>query len=218
MNNLGNFTITNNHGALNVSMLLSKDVSYTFDGIPYSSVQEVGDYNRYVIKGANAIDYLFDGSKKLTQLEERDIHSHSIVLPFEYKLQHDLAIPPYKARPSDSGYDLWLIEKDKTIGNITLYNTGVIVTPPSGYYFDMVPRSSIIKHGYMLANSVGVIDQGYTGEIKVPLIKMNPDAPELELPCKLVQLIPRKWYPFEPVCVNEVLRTNRNEGGFGSTG
>jgi deoxyuridine 5'-triphosphate nucleotidohydrolase len=170
-----------------------------------------------IIKGANAIDYLFDGTHRLSILEERDVYSCTNILPFQYKLEHELAIPPKRTRPSDSGYDLWLIEKEKTFGNVTMYNTGVVVTPPSGYYFDMVPRSSIIKKGYMLANSVGIIDQGYTGEIKVPLMKTDPDAPELELPCKLVQLIPRKWYPFEPVPVEEIMSTNRQTGGFGSS-
>ena len=32
----------------------------------------------------------------------------------------------------------------------------------------------------------------------VPLIKIDPDAPDLELPCRLMQLIPRKWYNFMP--------------------
>lgn len=217
MNNLGNFTISNQKGNLSVSTMVSKEGSSPFEGLPYSTKQDMGEYHKYMINGANAIDYLFDGNKSLSRIEEKDVHSHTIILPFEYKLQHDLAIPPHRSRPSDSGYDLWLIEKDKTIGNVTLYNTGVIVTPPSGYYFDMVPRSSIIKHGHMMANSVGVIDQGYTGEIKVPLIKTDPNAPDLELPCKLVQLIPRKWYPFEPIRVTEVLNTSRDAGGFGST-
>jgi dUTP pyrophosphatase len=110
-----------------------------------------------------------------------------------------------------------LININKTIGKVTLYGTGIIVTPPTGYYFDMVPRSSIIKSGYMLANSVGIIDQGYTGEILVPLVKIDEEAPDIELPAKMVQLIPRKWYGFNPVRVDEVHETNRSSGGFGST-
>ena len=98
-----------------------------------------------------------------------------------------------------------------------MYGTGLSVQPPTGFYFDLVPRSSITKKGYILANNVGIIDQGYTGEIMVPLPKIDPDAPDLELPCKIVQLIPRRWYNFTGVDASDLTQTTRGEGGFGST-
>ena len=83
----------------------------------------------------------------------------------------------------------------------------------------MVPRSSIIKSGYILANSVGVIDQGYTGEILVPLLKVDENQPDLELPKVMVQLIPRRWYHFSIKEGEKGLNeTSRGQGGFGSTG
>ena len=133
-------------------------------------------------------------------------------------LTREDAVLPSKSSPSDSGFDLTLIDIAKKIGKVTLYNTGVKVQPPFGMYFDMVPRSSVIKSGYMLANSVGIIDQGYTGEIMVPLIKIDPDAPDLQLPNRLVQLIPRKWHHMQIENVTELENTTRSEGGFGSTG
>jgi dUTPase len=73
----------------------------------------------------------------------------------------------------------------------------------------------------MLANSVGVIDQGYTGEIKVALIKIDPNAEDLRLPIRLVQIIPRKcigMFPHKPKHgVPSLLQTQRGAGGFGST-
>ena len=62
-----------------------------------------------------------------------------------------------------------------------------------------------------------MIDQGYTGEIMVPLIKVDDSQPDLELPKVLVQLIPRRWYMMEPLQVFEFEDTNRKDGGFGST-
>lgn len=124
---------------------------------------------------------------------------------------------PHKTRASDSGHDLTLIKLEKRIGNIELYDTGIKVKPPYGYYFDLVPRSSIIKTGYILANSVGIIDQSYLGNILVPLIKTDKSTPDLELPSKLVQLIPRPIVHIEFEEVNDFNATDRNSGGFGST-
>jgi len=167
--------------------------------------------------GSNAIDFImrtFDNKPPYSI--ERNMLISSNYLPFRYKLVDDLGIPPYKTRQSDSGFDLNLIAIRKTFGNVTVYGTGVSVEPPSGFYFDMVPRSSMIKTGYMLANSVGIIDQGYTGEIMVPLIKMDPSVPDIQLPCKMVQLIPRRWHGFRPVD-SEIVQSDRGDGRFGST-
>ena len=98
---------------------------------------------------------------------------------------------------SDSGYDLTIIKKIKTDGMVEFYDTGIKVTPPYGYYFDVVPRSSITKTGYILANNVGIIDRSYVGNILVPLIKVDSSKPDLELPMRIVQLIPRKIEHFE---------------------
>lgn len=89
------------------------------------------------------------------------------------QLVHPEARLPSKEHISDSGYDLTLLYEKKRFGKTILFGTGVIVEPPFGWYFDVVPRSSIIKQGYILANSVGVIDRSYRGEIFVPLIKID---------------------------------------------
>jgi dUTP pyrophosphatase len=137
------------------------------------------------------------------------------------------AILPRKTIESDAGFDLVLIslvsKPASTAQNgVYMYDTGVVVCPPPGYYFDLVPRSSMIKSGYILANSVGVIDPSYRGSIKVPLIKIDPNAPDLQLPQRLVQLIPRKaHYMYVEECASDltlVCSTMRGTGGFGSTG
>ena len=128
------------------------------------------------------------------------------------------AVVPQKSRPSDSGFDLTLISLKKQVGAVTLYGTGIVVQPPEGYYFDVVPRSSIIKSGYMLANQVGVIDRAYRGELMVPLIKIDKNAPDIVLPARLVQMIPRPIVHFPIEAVSRLTTTSRGAGGFGSTG
>lgn len=134
------------------------------------------------------------------------------------RLVHPQARIPQKEHVSDSGYDLTLLYEKQRFGRTILYGTGVIVEPPFGWYFDVVPRSSIIKRGYILANSVGVIDRSYRGEIFVPLIKVDEAASELELPARVAQLIPRPIVHFHVEAKRALSDTRRGAGGFGSTG
>jgi dUTP pyrophosphatase len=141
-------------------------------------------------------------------------------LYFNYVRTVPDAKPPQKQRASDSGYDLTLIKKIKTHGNVEFYDTCIKLQPAFGYYFDLVGRSSISKSGYMLANNVGIIDRTYRGTVIVPLIKVDNTQPDLELPSRLVQIIPRQIQHLEPIEISEeeLAQSERNTGGFGSTG
>jgi len=61
---------------------------------------------------------------------------------------NEQAVMPSKERVSDSGYDVTITDIKKVLGKVTLFGTGLRVQPPNGWYFDVVPRSSIIKRGY----------------------------------------------------------------------
>ena len=82
----------------------------------------------------------------------------------------------------------------------------------------MVGRSSISKTGWALANSIGIIDSSYRGSIIVALIKTDPSALELQLPCRIVQIIPRQLILMEAIEVDSLDDTERGEKGFGSSG
>lgn len=70
----------------------------------------------------------------------------------------------------------------------------------------------------MLANSVGIIDQGYRGNIFIALTKIDENTPDLELPFKCCQMILKKQVYSIIKELNEDLSiTDRNNGGFGST-
>lgn len=136
---------------------------------------------------------------------------------FKFTLCQPGAKPPVRAHPQDSGFDLTLLKKVKTVGKTDFYSTGVCVQPCEGIYFDLVARSSISKSGYILANGIGIIDRNYTGEILVPLIKIDPSAEKLKTPIKIVQLIPRNFIEIKAVHVDFLDTTDRNSDGFGST-
>lgn len=131
------------------------------------------------------------------------------------------AVSPKKERSSDVGYDLTIIKKYKNITSKTiLYDTGIAVTPDFGYYTKIVPRSSLIKSGYMLTNSVGIIDGSYKGNLLICLTKIDDELPEIKLPFRCCQLIIDRsmHYTMEKVSTVEDLgKSSRGDGGFGST-
>jgi len=132
------------------------------------------------------------------------------------------AVLPSKGHPSDSGLDLTLLGpvegKGKQYGDVSLYHTGIKATiAEPGWDLKIYPRSSISKTGYMLANSIGVVDSSYRGEIFVALRKVDPSAEPLTFPVKLVQLLPER-VPDVQVVEASLDQTERGAGGFGSTG
>ena len=127
-------------------------------------------------------------------------------------------IPPFKKYHNDVGYDLYLVELIEKKGNLYFYDTKIRVEPPEGYYVEVIPRSSLSKTGYVMANSIGIIDPQYRGTIKVALRKVEENAPDLELPFRGVQMILRKLNLFDIEVVDNLSETERQEVGFGSTG
>tara|TARA_Y100000389_G_C17346962_1_gene456349 strand:- start:391 stop:825 length:435 start_codon:yes stop_codon:yes gene_type:complete len=138
----------------------------------------------------------------------------------QFKSHNDDAIIPFRAGENEVGFDLTIISKVKDISsNTAMYDSFISVQPPDGIYFEIVPRSSLSKTGYILTNSIGIIDPTYRGTIKVVLTKINPEAPDIELPNKRFQLIPRTFISnvFQVTEVRDLSNTSRGSGGFGST-
>jgi deoxyuridine 5'-triphosphate nucleotidohydrolase len=183
-------------------------------------------------QGTNALDFLGKvyGGATIYLTRKRDLYldwcnwvpatnykAPSVHPLFRWTKVLPHAVAPSKEFASDSGFDLTLVDRLKIHGTVEFFRTGIRVQPAFGWYFDVVPRSSISKTGYMLANGVGVIDRAYVGEILVPLIKVDAHAPDLQLPIRLVQMIPRQIVAAELVEVDELESTARGSGGFGST-
>jgi dUTP pyrophosphatase len=85
---------------------------------------------------------------------------------------------------------------------------------PIGYY--LYARSSIAKTGLRLANSVGIIDSGYRGNLAAYFDVIKNDTVELHQ--RLVQICAPDLGPFRVELVDSLDQTERGEGGFGSTG
>lgn len=86
-------------------------------------------------------------------------------------------------------------------------------------HYWLAPRSSIYKTGYIMANSLGVIDRSYRGRVKAPVVRVDPDAKGFVADERHFQILAPGLGWIEKVRIVESLpETERGEGGFGSTG
>ena len=126
---------------------------------------------------------------------------------------------PTRAHEHDAGADLRASESAFIgSGRFAKVSTGVRVSIPEGYVGLLAARSSLFGHGLLMANGVGIIDAGFTGEIKVPLFNAG-NLPSIVLAGeRIAQLVilPCELPAFRLVAKLE--ETERGEGGFGSTG
>ena len=130
------------------------------------------------------------------------------------KLVSEARIPGY-ANFGDAGMDLTAIEKRETDKFIE-YKTGLAIEIPEGYVGLIFPRSSVSKKDLILANSVGVIDSGYRGEILIRFQKLGKDI--YDLGERIAQLIIIPIPKIELEEVNELENSSRGKKGFGSSG
>ena len=125
-----------------------------------------------------------------------------------------------KYHDTDIGYDLTIIKECDKYGKTTLYDTGIIIEPPRGYHTKVYARSSLVKTGYILTNSVGLIDETYRGSIKIALTKVDDTMEDIKLPFRCAQLVVEKSENIQTMQVfnkSILSTTERNMGGFGST-
>ena len=85
-------------------------------------------------------------------------------------------------------------------------------------HFLLMPRSSIFKTGIIMANSAGVIDKSYRGELKAPVWSMTGDS-QITYGARLFQIVaPDMGWIRHVRMVDSLPGTERGDGGFGSTG
>lgn len=160
------------------------------------------------------------------------------------KIVNEDASEFYSNMPSghkgDSGVDLYVLEDIEFLpGETKFIDLGIqtAVINKKGQYksYYLYPRSSISKTPLRLANSVGIIDAGYRGNLKgaFTYVPTNDDLSRIlsvgSMDCfppykvargtRLLQLCSNDLEPFkEVIIVNELNDTSRGAGGFGSTG
>lgn len=129
---------------------------------------------------------------------------------------------PKQGSRYSAGYDLQSNE-NKFIkpGEIAKISTGLSIEIPLGYCGLILPRSSLhqLGNGCCLANSVGLIDPDYRGEIKLAILNpIGPQAARIESGTRVAQIIFVPFTSVEWLRVTSLSETDRGQGGFGSTG
>lgn len=161
------------------------------------------------------------------------------------KLNENAVIPQY-AKPGDAGMDVTAVSVNVTDKYIE-YGTGLAFEVPEGYCMLILPRSSVSKYDLTLANSIGLLDSSYRGELKLRFKRNyrieNEPCEETDGKWTTTSIVNPgdaykyqwdacDWYgigdkvgqimivPYPQIEFNEVeelSETQRGSGGFGST-
>lgn len=101
----------------------------------------------------------------------------------------------------------------------TIVKTGLFIELPLGFEAQVRPRSGLAaKKGITVLNAPGTIDADYRGEIGVILVNLSNNNFIIENGERIAQLVIAKHERAEWIETNQLSKTSRGEGGFGSTG
>lgn len=146
---------------------------------------------------------------------------NKVIMVVKLKKLAEEAIVPTYANPGDAGMDLVAVSyKYDAVHDNHVYGTGIAIEIPEGYVGLVFPRSSNRRTKAYLTNSVGVIDSGYRGEITFSFKNrsvQNNVKPYL-IGERVGQIIILPYPMIDFVEVEELSKTERGEGGHGSTG
>lgn len=160
-------------------------------------------------------------------------------MKLKIKKLHPDAIIPTRSNSTDSGLDLYSIEKCVLLPNERkLIGCGIAIELPDPTFMKSIkntngldslvmfiweaqirPRSGLAaKHGITIVNSPGTIDSSYRGEIKVILLNNGDNPFVINKGDRIAQMIVCPIIVPDVEEVDELSNTDRGEGGFGSTG
>lgn len=136
------------------------------------------------------------------------------------RLDKGMELPSY-AYAGDAGLDLCsAIDITLQPHQRALIPTGLAIAIPEGYAGFVQPRSGrASKEGLSMANTPGLIDSHYRGELKVAAVNLDNEHPiEIKRGERIAQLVIQEVPVVELVEVDELDETDRGTGGFGSSG
>jgi dUTP pyrophosphatase len=130
-------------------------------------------------------------------------------------------LPHYQTQYS-AGMDIRaFLKKDIQLAPMQriLVPTGLYIEIPRGYEAQVRPRSGLaISHGITVLNAPGTVDSDYRGELKVILVNLSENNFVIRDGERIAQLIFSEHETVTWEKVDILNSTERNEGGFGSTG
>lgn len=181
-------------------------------------IQDVFDTLQPSANKSTLLHAIFDPITEVFREVIEHYHTYDIELPI--KLEGNGQVPTY-AHETDAAADLYaadtVVVKAHSLG--TIIPTNIKIALPENWTAYVVPRSSIgVKTPLRLSNSVGVIDSDYRGQIGVIYDNISDSDYTINAGDRIAQLIVMPTYRFKPQVVDILPATERDEGGFGSTG
>ncbi len=139
------------------------------------------------------------------------------------RLPHAEGLPlPSYATEGAAGMDLLAaVTVPLTIapGARALVPTGIRIALPAGYELQVRPRSGLaLKHGIVLPNSPGTVDEDFRGELQVIVMNAGDAAFTIERGMRIAQAVVAPVVRAVWQEVEKLPETARGAGGFGSTG
>lgn len=130
----------------------------------------------------------------------------------------DPELIPVRKTSGAAGYDLHSVEsKVIAAGGSEIFDTGIAISLPNGYYGKIEGRSSLaIKNDVVPFG--GIIDEDYRGNIKVKMFNHGPQHYQVTARDRIAQLIVAKYSAPDFKHTTKLEETDRGEDGFGSTG
>ena len=152
-------------------------------------------------------------AKKNVGEDKKVFETHNTI---KIKLDH-YGILPRRAHPNDAGLDLFA-ERDEVVKahNSAVFYTGVHIELPENTVGILKSKSGLNMHNDI--TSGGVIDQGFSGEIRVKLYNNGDADYEVLRGDKITQLIILPCNYPKPNVVDKIEGGERGNAGFGSTG
>lgn len=143
-------------------------------------------------------------------------------MELKIKKMRDNAILPTRGDAEAAGIDLYAcIDGSTTLipGATAMIPSGIACEFPEGYFGLVFPRSSVgTKRHLILANTAGVIDNSYRGEILMAFTNTGTQNQTIEPGDRLAQMILLPYVTYNIVETDTLSETERGSGGFGSTG
>lgn len=148
----------------------------------------------------------------------------------KFKRLHKDAVIPSKKIKDDFCFDLTAVTEEEIAPNVWRYGFGFAlqivddrrINPIKQYCsfcFSVRPRSSVWKTGMVLSNCIGTIDEGYTGEISAVFYHVMPNMERYHVGDRIAQLhFDQTTKLLDFIEVNKLDKTERGDGGYGSTG
>lgn len=126
-------------------------------------------------------------------------------------------ILPTRGTSESAGLDLYAVDAviNLTAGSLNFLPTGLSFEIPKGHYGQIACRSSLAVRGITVSG--GIIDSDYRGEILVMLFNHGKEDVQIYQGQKFAQLLIIPYTKMKPELVEQLSKTERGDGGFGST-